>query len=75
MERRYDLFQVLPDGTLVWRETLAGHAAAVARLQRVAVLESCEFRLLYLPDKTVIATMNTQKKETSPPKNAGGPSP
>jgi hypothetical protein len=70
MERQYDLFQVQPDGTLIWRETVAGHAAAIDRLQQLARLESCEFRLLYLPDKTVIATMNTPKRET--PRKAPG---
>ncbi len=59
MDREYDLFQVLPDGeTLLWRETIAGHGAAMDRLEQVALLESSEFRLLYLPDKTIIATRN-----------------
>jgi len=73
MERHYDLFQVLPDGTLLWRETIAGHAAAIDKLQRAALLESCEFRLLYLPDNAVIATMNAPKH--SPAKSTDGLSP
>lgn len=68
MDREYDLFQVLPDGTLLWREAVVGHEAAIEKLKRLALLESCEFQLLYLPDKTVIATVNALK--TNAPKAA-----
>lgn len=61
MDRQYDIFQVLADETLLWRETVAGHGAAMGRLQQLALLESSEFQLLHLPDKTVIATTNTAK--------------
>ena len=61
--RQYDIFQVLTDGTMMWRETVAGHQAALDRLRRLALSESCEFRLLYLPDKTVIATTNSQSQK------------
>lgn len=65
MDREYDLFQVLGDGTLVWRETVAGHEAAIAKLEQLALLESCEFQLLHLPDNTVIATMNARTTHAS----------
>lgn len=61
MDRDYDLFQVLADGTLLWRETVGGHRAALDRLERLALSESCEFHLIYLPDKTLIAKMNAPK--------------
>jgi hypothetical protein len=61
MEREYDIFQVLAEGALVWREKVAGHGAAIGRLEQLALLESCEFRLLHLPDKAVIATVNAPK--------------
>ena len=61
MDRIYDLFQVLPDGTLLWRETVTGHGAAMDKLEQLAILESCEFRLLHLPEKTVIARVNASK--------------
>ena len=65
MDRDYDLFQVLADGTLLWRETVAGHEGAMAKLEQLALLESCEFRLLHLPDNTLIATMNARKTHAS----------
>ena len=61
MDRVYDLFQVLPDGTLLWRETVSGHGAAMDRLEQLALLESSEFRMLYLEDQTVIATRNAPR--------------
>ncbi len=63
MDRQYDIFQVLADGTLLWREMVAGHGAAMDRLQQLALLESSEFQLLHLPDKTVIATTNNAKSK------------
>lgn len=67
MDREYDLFQVLADGTLLWRETVAGHGAAMEKLERLALLESSEFQLLHLPDRTIVATMN---RKTDAPKAA-----
>ena len=69
MDRDYDLFQVLADGTLLWRGTVAGYGAAMDKLEQLALSEPCEFQLLLLPDKTVIATMNARK--TDAPKAAG----
>ena len=61
MNREYDLFEVLADGELLWRETVAGYSAAMDKLEQLALLEPCEFQLLLLPDKTVIAKMNAPK--------------
>ncbi len=65
MNRQYDIFQVLTDGTLVWREAVAGHQAALDKLEQLALSEGCEFQLLYLPDKTVIAKINSQSQMRS----------
>jgi hypothetical protein len=60
VDRQYDIFQVLTDGTLLWRETIVGHQAALDKLNQLALSEQSEFRLLHLPDKTVIAKINSQ---------------
>ena len=65
MNRQYDIFQVLTDGTLVWREAVVGHQAALDKLDQLALTEQCEFQLLYLPDKTVIAKINSQSQMRS----------
>jgi hypothetical protein len=61
MDREYDLFEVRFDGTLLWRGSTLGYGAAMERLEQVALSESCEFRLLHLPEKTIIATMNAPR--------------
>ena len=60
MTREYDAFEVLPDGTLIWKETIVGHENAIAKLQRVAQDSPNEFRLMHVPTKTVIATINSK---------------
>lgn len=62
MDRQYDIFQLLTDGTLMWRETVVGHQEALDKLKQLASSEGCEFQLLYLPDKTVIAKVNSQSQ-------------
>jgi hypothetical protein len=65
VDRQYDIFQVLTDETLVWRETVVGHQAALDKLDQLGLSEQCEFRLLCLPDKTVIAKINTQSQKAN----------
>jgi hypothetical protein len=60
MHREYDAFEVLPDGTLIWKETIKGHEDAIRKLQEVANGNRNEFRLMHVPTKTVIATINAK---------------
>jgi hypothetical protein len=60
MSREYDAFEVLPDGTLVWRATVVGHEDAVKKLKEVAKDNPNEFRLIHVPTKTVLATINAK---------------
>ncbi len=60
MSREYDAFEVLPDGTLVWRATVVGHEGAVKKLKEVAKDNPNEFRLIHVPTKTVLATINAK---------------
>ena len=60
MSREYDAFEVLPDGTLMWRGTVVGHEDAVNKLKEVAKDSPNEFRLMHVPTKTVIATINSK---------------
>ena len=36
MERDYDLFEVMPNGDPIWRETVSGHENAIQRLRELA---------------------------------------
>jgi hypothetical protein len=58
MNRVYDAFEVLPDGTLIWRATVTGHEDAVKKLEQLAKDSPNEFRLMHIPSKTLIATIN-----------------
>jgi hypothetical protein len=61
MERDYDLFEVLPDGTPMWREAVTGHEAAIRKLQELSARTTNEVRVMHLPTNTLIATMNAKK--------------
>jgi hypothetical protein len=58
MNRVYDAFEVLPDGSLVWKATVRGGEDPVEKLKQVAKDRPNEFRLMHIPSKTVIATIN-----------------
>jgi len=60
MNRVYDAFEVLPDGTLIWKATIEGREDAVKKLKQVAKDSPNEFRLMHIPSNTVIATINAK---------------
>jgi hypothetical protein len=70
MSRTYDLFEVMPDGDLIWKATVDGHENAVHHLQQAAKRSQNEFRLMHLPSMTVIATINTKADDVE---SVGGP--
>jgi hypothetical protein len=57
MERTYDIFEKLADGALVWRDTVQGHDAAIARLRELAKRSANEFQVHHLPTKSLVATL------------------
>jgi hypothetical protein len=36
MERTYDIFEKMPDGSLLWRGAVPGHETAIHKLQEFA---------------------------------------
>jgi hypothetical protein len=60
MNREYDAFEVLPDGTLIWRATVKGREDAAEKLQQVAKDSPNEFLLMHVPTKTVIAAIKAK---------------
>jgi len=60
MNHVYDAFDVLPDGTLIWRAAVEGHQHTIDELWKVAKGSAYEFRLKHIPSKTVIATINAK---------------
>jgi hypothetical protein len=61
VDRDYDIFEVLEDGSLIWRETGKGHTESVRKLEALAAKTTNEVRMMHLPTKTLIAAMNTPK--------------
>jgi hypothetical protein len=57
MERDYDLFEVLPDGGVIWKETVPGHENAIRRLKELSKQTSNEVRVMHVLSKTLIASM------------------
>jgi len=64
MERSYDIFEVMPDGALLWRTAVVGHENAIAELKKLAAKTNNEVRVVHLETKAVIAVMNV----SMPPK-------
>jgi hypothetical protein len=61
MERTYDLFEILADGSPVWRVTVEGHSNAIAKLDEIASQTQNEVRVMHLPTNSVVAVMNNRK--------------
>ncbi|MGA7840180.1 MAG: hypothetical protein WCA34_04640 [Candidatus Acidiferrales bacterium] len=61
MERDYDLFEVLPDGALIWREMVHGHEAAIQKLLELSKQTANEVRVMHVLTNSLIASMNGPK--------------
>lgn len=57
-DRSYDLFEMFADGSALWKGAVVGHEDAIRRLQELAAGTTNEMRLMHVPTKTIIATMN-----------------
>jgi len=60
VDSEYDLFEIFPDGSALWRHTITGREEAITRLQEFAMQTANEVRLIRLPTNTLIATVNTR---------------
>jgi len=61
MERIYDIFEKMSDGTWVWRAVIAGREPALRKLQEMARRSTSEFQLKHIATDTIIAVANTPK--------------
>jgi hypothetical protein len=58
MDSEYDLFEIFPDGSALWRHTVTGREEAIRRLQELSTQTTNEVRLIHLPTSTLIASLN-----------------
>jgi hypothetical protein len=57
MERDYDLFEVLPDGSVIWKEVASGHENSIGRLKELSKQTANEVRVMHVLSNTLIASM------------------
>lgn len=60
MEREYDLFERLPDGSPVWRGNASGLPNVRLKLQELATTTANECYAIHLPTKEVVARLNVK---------------
>jgi len=60
VNRTYDLFEKLPDGSLVRVATVIGNDAAIIRLKEVAATTANSVYAVHMPTMEIIAEMNRQ---------------
>jgi hypothetical protein len=46
VNREYDLFEALEDGSLLWRDTGSGHGESLRKLQELAANTKDEVRMM-----------------------------
>ena len=59
MDRDYDLFEVFPDGSVIWRESVTGHEKAIRRLRELVQVTDNEFRVMHILTNTLIASLKS----------------
>lgn len=67
MERTYDIFEVFPDETVEWLESVSGHEAALARAGELAAKSTNEFRVMHLPTNSIVAVLNRRESPSELP--------
>jgi hypothetical protein len=73
MDRLYDVFEIFPDGAMIWRASVAGLEAAVRKFKELAHGSANEFRLMHLPTHAVIATTRSVPPQAKPPQTPQNP--
>lgn len=55
MQKEYDLFELLPDGSPLWRCRVTGLNQVDAKLREIAAETARECFAIYLPTKEIVA--------------------
>jgi hypothetical protein len=63
VDRDYDLFEMFPDGSLVWLAFVPGLDNARDRLQELAKLSHNEHFAIHIPSKEIVARVNALTPE------------
>jgi hypothetical protein len=74
VDRSYDLFEILPDGSPLWKCAVAGHENAVQQLRELAKHTDNEVRIMHLATNTLIAVLNAPPHSGDTPRPQNRPS-
>jgi hypothetical protein len=58
MDREYDIFERLPDGSILWRTVIKGFENALAALTKLGGGSPNEHFAIHTPTNTIIARVN-----------------
>ena len=61
--REYDIFEKLPDGTLLWRAVIRGLENTLTELKKFGEQSQNELLAIHTPTKQTIARVNVQNPE------------
>jgi hypothetical protein len=65
MNREYDLFEELPDGSLLWRAVAQGLENALAKLKELGSLSPNEHFAMHTPTKMVVGRVNVPRSDAA----------
>jgi|HubBroStandDraft_2_1064218.scaffolds.fasta_scaffold1275794_1 hypothetical protein len=65
MNNEYDIFELRPDGSLIWRQVIRGQQNARDRLNDLAAQVPNEFLLIHLRTDTIVASTNPSRTSRS----------
>jgi hypothetical protein len=61
MQRSYDLFEIMPDGSPLWKGTILGYEAAIIALKKLSTETKNEVRAMHLATNSVVEMLNTNE--------------
>lgn len=61
MDRTYDIFEIHPDRTPIWKGAVTGHEEVVRKLHELSGKIRNELRMMHVPTQTLIAVVNPPK--------------
>jgi hypothetical protein len=65
MDREYDLFEELPDGSVLWRAVVPGLENALAKLKELGSLSPNVHFAMHTSTKTVVGRVNEPKSRAA----------